>query len=45
LKNVKKDVMEMNKGSECGMGFEGWFDFQVGDKVQSYEEKEEKRYL
>jgi translation initiation factor IF-2 len=35
----------MKKGSECGMGFEGWADFQVGDQVQSYEEKEEKRYL
>ena len=22
LKNVKKDVQEMRKGSECGMGFE-----------------------
>lgn len=37
--------MEAGKGMECGMGFEDWFDFQVGDKVQSYEEKEEKRYL
>ena len=45
LKNVKKDVMEMKKGTECGMGFEDWFDFHVGDQVQSYEEKEEKRYL
>ncbi|TAQ85525.1 hypothetical protein B7494_g6145 [Chlorociboria aeruginascens] len=45
LKNVKKDVMEMNKGSECGIGFENWFDFQVGDQVQAYEEKHEKRYL
>ncbi|KAH6721510.1 putative translation initiation factor IF-2, mitochondrial [Leptodontidium sp. MPI-SDFR-AT-0119] len=45
LKNVKKDVQEMKKGSECGMGFSDWFDFRVGDQVQSYEEKEEKRYL
>jgi len=45
LKNVKKDVMEMKKGTECGIGFEGWFDFQVGDLIQCYEEKEEKRYL
>ena len=45
LKNVKKDVQEMKKGSECGMGFENWFDFQVGDQVQCYEEKVEKRYL
>ncbi|KUJ10740.1 initiation factor 2 [Mollisia scopiformis] len=45
LKNVKKDVPEMRKGSECGMGFDDWFDFQVGDQVQSYEEIHEKRYL
>ncbi|PBP20001.1 elongation factor Tu [Diplocarpon rosae] len=45
LKNVKKDVAEMKSGSECGIGFTDWFDFQVGDRVQAYEEKEEKRYL
>ncbi|CAL3971602.1 unnamed protein product [Diplocarpon coronariae] len=45
LKNVKKDVAEMKKGGECGLGFHEWFDFQVGDQVQAYEEKEEKRYL
>ena len=45
LKNVKKDVQEMKKGGECGIGFDGWFDFQVGDHVQSYEEISEKRYL
>lgn len=35
----------MRKGSECGMGFEDWTDFQVGDQIQSYEMTEEKRYL
>ncbi|PYH82145.1 initiation factor 2 [Aspergillus uvarum CBS 121591] len=45
LKNVKKDVTEMRKDTECGIGFEGWFDFQVGDHVQCYEEIFEKRYL
>ncbi|TVY17994.1 Mitochondrial translation initiation factor IF-2 [Lachnellula arida] len=45
LKNVKKDVMEMKNGSECGLSFTDWFDFQVGDKIQSYDQKEEKRYL
>jgi translation initiation factor IF-2 len=37
--------MEMKKGSECGIGFENWFEFQVGDQIQAYDEKEEKRYL
>ncbi|MCJ1393406.1 hypothetical protein MMC18_006280 [Xylographa bjoerkii] len=45
LKNQKKDVTEMRKGGECGMGFEGFSDFKVGDQVQCYEEKSEKRHL
>ena len=45
LKNVKKDVTEMRKGTECGMGFENWVGFKVGDQVQSYEEIIEKRHL
>ncbi|KAK0783389.1 translation initiation factor IF-2 [Friedmanniomyces endolithicus] len=45
LKNVKKDVQEMRKGTECGMGFEGWEAFEVGDQVQTYEEISEKRKL
>ena len=35
----------MRKGSECGIGFENWTDFKVGDQVQCYEEKVEKRTL
>lgn len=45
LKMEKKDVTEMRKGTECGMAFEGWGDFQKGDSIQCYEEKFEKRYL
>ena len=45
LKIVKKDVAETRKGNECGMGFEKWTEFRVGDQVQCYEEKVEKRYL
>lgn len=45
LKNVKKDVDEMRKGSECGMGFADWEQFEVGDLVQAYEEHSEKRKL
>ncbi|MCJ1424512.1 hypothetical protein MMC29_002400 [Sticta canariensis] len=45
LKNVKKNVMEMRKDSDCGMSFEDWTDFRVGDQVQSYEEIVEKRSL
>ncbi|RAK98432.1 translation initiation factor 2 [Aspergillus ibericus CBS 121593] len=45
LKNVKKDVTEMRKDTECGIGFEGWTEFAVGDHIQCYEEIYEKRYL
>ena len=45
LKNVKKDVTEMRKGTECGMSFENWTEFKPGDQVQCYEETSEKRTL
>ncbi|KAF2220004.1 hypothetical protein BDZ85DRAFT_205149 [Elsinoe ampelina] len=45
LKNVKKDVTEMRKGTECGIGFEEWTDAKEGDQIQTYEEIEEKRSL
>ncbi|KAG7134579.1 Translation initiation factor IF-2 like protein [Verticillium longisporum] len=45
LKHGKKDVTEMRKGTECGISFEGYQDFQVGDQVQTYEEVREKRTL
>lgn len=35
----------MRKDTECGIGFEGWTDFAVGDHIQCYEEIREKRYL
>ncbi|KAH6891019.1 hypothetical protein B0T10DRAFT_484240 [Thelonectria olida] len=45
LKHVKKDVMEMGKGTECGIGFEDFQDLQPDDQVQTYEVIKEKRYL
>ncbi|KAL4911593.1 hypothetical protein BDW74DRAFT_143240 [Aspergillus multicolor] len=45
LKNVKKDVTEMRKDTECGIGFENWTEFAVGDQIQCYEEISEKRRL
>lgn len=35
----------MRKGTECGMSFEGWQDFETGDQVQLFEEVREKRKL
>ncbi|EME78216.1 uncharacterized protein MYCFIDRAFT_191409 [Pseudocercospora fijiensis CIRAD86] len=45
LKNVKKDVTQMRKGTECGIGFDDWQGFEVGDQIQTYEEISEKRKL
>lgn len=45
LKHVKKDVMEMRKGTECGMGFEDFQDVEVGDQIQAYEEVRTPRSL
>lgn len=45
LKNQKKDIVEARKGMECGMSFEDWSDFQEGDQVQAFEEKEVQQYL
>ncbi|OTB12546.1 hypothetical protein K445DRAFT_320984 [Daldinia sp. EC12] len=45
LKHLKKDVTEVNRGTECGIGFEEFQDFRLGDKIQSYEEIVTKRSL
>ncbi|KAI0449912.1 hypothetical protein F5B21DRAFT_492718 [Xylaria acuta] len=45
LKHAKKDVMEMRKGTECGMGFEQFQDLQTGDQIQAYEEVRTSRNL
>ncbi|KAK1714674.1 hypothetical protein BDP67DRAFT_588849 [Colletotrichum lupini] len=45
LKHGKKDVNEIRKGSECGIAFDGFTDFHVGDQIQMYEEVREKRSL
>lgn len=35
----------MAKGKECGVGFEDWDDFEIGDHIQCYEEVKQKRSL
>lgn len=36
LKRFKGDVKEVVAGFECGVGIEGFIDFQVGDIIESY---------
>ncbi|KAF4807013.1 Translation initiation factor IF-2 [Colletotrichum siamense] len=45
LKHGKKDMSEIRKGSECGISFDGFTDFQIGDQIQCYDEVKEKRSL
>ncbi|ODV96560.1 hypothetical protein PACTADRAFT_48394 [Pachysolen tannophilus NRRL Y-2460] len=45
LKHEKDEVIEVKKGTECGLSFGKWQDFQEGDIIESYQEVEIKRYL
>ncbi|MBI2919267.1 MAG: translation initiation factor IF-2 [Chloroflexi bacterium] len=36
LRHVKEDVREIGTGAECGVGVEGYNDFQVGDVIEVY---------
>jgi translation initiation factor IF-2 len=35
----------MRKDTECGISFKDWEDFKIGDKIQCYEETQQKRTL
>lgn len=35
----------MRKDTECGIAFDGWEDFKVGDKIQCYAEEKQPRRL
>jgi translation initiation factor IF-2 len=45
LKDVKENITEATKGKECGISFDKWTDFEIGDKIVAYEEILHKRYL
>jgi translation initiation factor IF-2 len=40
LKRFSEDVREVRRGFECGVGLAGFNDFEVGDVIQFYEERE-----
>ncbi|KAF8312728.1 initiation factor 2 [Cantharellus anzutake] len=37
LKQLKKDITEVRKGSECGMSFTNFAGFKDGDRIQTYD--------
>lgn len=45
LKRFKDDVSEVKFGYECGMSIKGFNDIEVGDNIESFEQKEVKRNL
>jgi translation initiation factor IF-2 len=40
LKQLKKDVMEVRKGSECGVNLQGFDSLQEGDVIQMFQKVE-----
>lgn len=45
LKRFKDDVSEVKFGYECGLSLKGFNDIQMGDTLESFEQKEVKRKL
>lgn len=45
LKHFKDDVREIKAGNECGLSFEKFQDFRVGDVIEAYEIIKEKKTL
>lgn len=45
LKHLKKDVSEVRKGTECGIAFDSFQDFEPGDRIQAFEEVEVQRHI
>ena len=43
LKRFKDDASEVRSGFDCGMGIDGFNDMQVGDVIESYENREVKK--
>lgn len=45
MKHMKDNVQEVKKGKDCGLSFDGWSGFKMGDVVQAYDEHKIPRYL
>ncbi|GMK56640.1 hypothetical protein CspeluHIS016_0304800 [Cutaneotrichosporon spelunceum] len=45
LKHMKKDVLEMRKGTECGIALEGFDDIREGDQIVTFQTFEVAREL
>jgi translation initiation factor IF-2 len=45
LKRFKDDAREVKEGFDCGIAFEGFQDFKVGDIIEAYEVEEVRQTL
>ena len=45
LKRYKDDVKEVTKGYECGLNLKGYYDIEIGDVLEVYEEIAVKKKL
>ena len=45
LKRFKDDVREVTEGQECGIAVEGFKDYQPGDLIEAWEQKQVARKL
>jgi len=40
MRQLKKDITEARKGTECGLSFKDFSNFEEGDVIQMYEKIE-----
>ena len=45
LRRFKDDVKEVKNETECGIGIKNYLDIKIGDVIENFEQKEEKRSL
>ena len=45
LRRFKDDVKEVKNGTECGIGIKNYLDIKIGDVIENFEQREEKRSL
>ena len=43
LRRFKDDVKEVKNGTECGIGIKNYLDIKIGDVIENFEQKEEKK--
>ena len=45
LRKVKEAVLEVRRGEECGLGLDGFDDFEEGDVVECYSVEQKRVFV